>query len=729
MSEPDLKDLHVKWLAEIELYEREAEPWVSRSKKIIKLYKDESNNQGKRKRFNVLWSNVQTMKPALYARDPNPEVERRHKDRDPVGRAASEVLQRCVSYTIACQDFGQIMRQCVEDRLLPARGQVWVRYEPELEGEQLMYEKAAVDYVYWEDFGHSIARTWAEVPCVWHRSYMSRAQLIKRFGEEKGKQIPLDHVPKGLKDEKIGEQVKKACIYEGWEKDGGVWFLSKSYPELIEYRDTPPLDLTGTFPCPRPLYGTVTNDSLIPVPDYALYQTQAQELEDLTARIDRLQKGLKLVGCYDSSQAALGNILTGDENKLVPVQNWAQFAEKGGLDGAIVWLPIKEVAETLIALYESRDKAKQDLYEITGIADIIRGNSEPSETATAQQIKGRFAVLRISDGQSDVQRFACDVIRLLAEIIAENFQLETIKQISGYQLLTQEEKQQLQANPEAMQQALQQDPKLAELMEQPTWEEVHALLSNQVLREFRVDVETDSTIRTDEDADRASRSEFLTAAGGFLNQAVQAGQAVPAIAPLLGELLMFGVRSFKAGRTMEPAFEAAMKKLQQAASQPQQDPEMAKVQAQTQLEREKAQITAQLEQQKMQIAAQQEQAVQAAQAQQEMQRQQVEDQRAERDAQRQAELERFKAQLQVDADLQKAQAERETAIIIERLKIESAERIAQMNARVKLEGDAMKAQAQEHMADKQAEHESFEADKDRQSAEKLAAKKAAKSDA
>lgn len=721
---PDLKSLHAKWLAEIELYEREAEEWVGRSKKIVKLYKDADNKQGRRKRFNVLWSNVQTLKPALYARDPNPEVERRHKDRDPVGRAASEVLQRCVSYTIACQSFGQIMRQCVEDRLLPARGQVWVRYEPEFNGEQLTYEKAAVDYVYWEDFGHSIARTWDEVPCVWHRSYMSREKLIKRFGE-KGKQIPLDHVPKGLKDEKLSEQVKKACIYEGWDKETGtVWFLSKSYPELIEYAEVP-LDLTGSFPCPRPLFGTVTNDSLIPVPDYALYQTQAQELEDLTARIDRLQKGLKLAGCYDSSVPALANILTGDENKLVPVENWARFGEKGGLEGSISWLPVKEVAEVLIALYEAREKAKQDLYEITGIADIIRGNSEPNETATAQQIKGRFAVLRISDSQSDVQRFACDVIRLLAEIIAENFSLETIKQISGYRLLTQQEKTQYQAN----QQAAQQDPKLAELLDQPTWEEVHALLTNQVLREFRVDVETDSTIRTDEDADRASRTEFMTAASGFMQQAVAAGEQVPALGPLLGELLMFGVRSFKTGRTLEPAFEAAMKQLQQAASQPKQDPEMAKVQAQTQLEQQKAQITAQLEREKMQIAAQQEQAVQQAQAQQEMARQQLEDERAERDAERQAGLERFKTQLQIQADLQKAQAERETAVIIERIKAESAERIAQMNARVKLQGDAMKAEAQAEAAERQAEHDSAEADKDRQSAEKLADKKAAQTDA
>src|SRR6185436_19128463 len=311
----------------------------------------------------------------------------------PVGRTASEVLERCLSYTIDCQDFGQKMRQIVSDRLLPGRGVAWTRYEPTIEDEEVSYEQAIPDYVYWEDFGHNVARTWDEVWLVWRRVYMTRAKLVKRFGDV-GKTIPLDYTPRGIKDEKTSEDIKKAAVYELWDKDDKlVGFLSKSHPKMIETVPDP-LELTNYFPCPRPLYATLTTDSLAPTPDYALYQTQAQELEELTVRIDALQKGLKLVGVYDSSAPALATILTqGYENKMVPVDNWAKFSEKGGLNGSVAFLPIKEVAETLIALYESRDKSKQDLYEITGLADIIRGNSEPEETATAQQIKGRFAVL------------------------------------------------------------------------------------------------------------------------------------------------------------------------------------------------------------------------------------------------------------------------------------------------------------------------------------------------
>jgi hypothetical protein len=60
----------------------------------------------------------------------------------------------------------------------------------------------------------------------------------------------------------------------------------------------------------------------------------------------------------------------------------------------------------LESLYEAREKVKQDLYDITGIADIIRGVSDPSETMGAQQIKSNFATLRIGDHQRAVQEFA-----------------------------------------------------------------------------------------------------------------------------------------------------------------------------------------------------------------------------------------------------------------------------------------------------------------------------------
>lgn len=714
---PDLEGPYARYLAEIEAYETEYGKWHTRGKKVVRVYKDADNREGKTKRFNVLWSNVQTLTPALYARDPQPEIERRFKGRDPVARAASDVLERCASYTVACHGFAEVMRQCVQDRLLPGRGVAWVRYVPTLgqkpqaegvaseqpaqapvaEGEpvqpglEVLYEQVVPDYVFWEDFGHNVARFWEEVWVVWRKVYLGRDELVAEFGEV-GNDIPLDYTPKGLKDEKLNEHLKKACVYEGWDKrDGAVFFLSKSYPKLIKI--TPdPLGLNGGFPCPRPLYATTTNDSLVPVPDYALYQTQAQELESLTARIDLLQKAMKVAGVYDASAPAISQLLNDQtENKLIPVDRWAAFGEKGGLKNAVDFLPIDQVAKVLIALYEAREKSKQDLYEITGIADIIRGNSEPNETATAQQMKGRFAVLRISDSQSDVQRFARDVIRLVTEIIAEHFSLQTIQQISGVELPTEAQKQAALAE---AQMAAQQAAMMAAQTGKPpspppapkiapdavTWEQVHELIKHDVVRDFRIEIETDSTIRTDEDADRMARTEFLGAASGFLEKATLAGQQEPALVPLLGELLMFGIRGFKSARSLEPAFEEAIKGLQASASQPKPNPEMAKVEAQAKLDQQKAQTAAQLEQSKQQ-----------SQAQQETQRQQVEEQLAQAEAERTAELERYKAELTAQNDREKAVAERETAMEVARIKAAADERIALINAQLKREELTLKA--------------------------------------
>lgn len=691
-------DNYARYQGEIEAYERESEKWVERSKKIVKLYKDADNPGGKRKRFNVLWSNVETLTPALYARDPKPVADRRNKDQNKLARVSAEVLQRCLSYEIECNGFPDAMRNSVKDRLLPARGVTWHRYDPTIVEDQLKGEKVRVDYVYWEDFGHNVARTWAEVWLVWRKVYLTRDELVVKF-PEKGASIPLDHSPKNLKDEKVSEDLKKACIYELWDKKRRVIaFYSKSFTGVIDEQPDV-LELAEFFPCQKPLYGTLTTDSLIPTPDYVLYQTQALELENLTARIDSLQKALKVAGVYDSSAPALATLLNeGMENKLIPVQDWAKFAEKNGLDGAVDFLPIKEVGEVLLGLYESRDKVKQDLYEITGLSDIIRGNSEPSETATAQQIKGRFAVLRISDSQADVQRFARDSIRIQAEIIAENFSLETIKAISGVNLMTKEEKQLAQAQAKLGQPL---PPNVQALMSEPSWEEVHNLLKDDVLRDYLVDIESDSTIRTDEDADKQSANEFLMSVGGLMDKAVQAVQLSPAVGPLMGEILMFGIRKHRIGRNLEPMFEKAMEQLQQQAAQPKPDPEMQKIQAQVQLEQQKLQAQIQADQAKAQVEAQLAMAQQQAQSQQEAEKNAFDVEKSKVELQQTAQLEQFKARLQIELETHKANLEaqlqrekmameQETTLKVEAMKAESSKMIEEEKGKTQLKVAAKK---------------------------------------
>jgi hypothetical protein len=620
-SDQDLNKIG-KWWTEIKLYDREAAKFNQRRKNIVKRYKDDRDDATREgRRFNILWSNTQTLLPTLYARNPKPDIQRRFKDADPVGRVTSDVLERCVTYFCDTDKFSAVMRQCALDYLLPGRGTAWVRYVPHMKPaeeitddknnddapEAIDYEDVEVDHVHAEDFGCNYCRTWEEVWLVWRRVYMDRAELVKRF-PEKGIEVPLDHGNRDDSGKYNGQLPTKATIYEAWDKTRkvAVWF-HKDMPEALDVRDDP-LQLDGFFPCPKPLLANLANDSIIPTADYYEYQDQAAELDSLTARSASITKSLKVVGVYDASAQGLDRLLSeGVENQLIPVENWAIFAEKGGIKGAISLLPLQDIVAGLTALYEARSQVKADLYEITGIADIIRGNSQAEETATAQAIKSQFATMRISDRQRDVQRFVRETIRIMVDIICGHFQFDTIKKVSGVRLLQQAEKQQISA----MIQAQQQPPlppgvtadQLETMMSDPSWEDVEQLVHNQPMRCFRIDIETDSTIKADEEAEKASRIEFLKASGEFLQQASNVGAQQPELVPLLAQMLMFGVRAFPIGKELEGSFNSAIQKLekQAASGQPKPSPEMQKVQADMQISQQKLQAEQQAETARIQM--------------------------------------------------------------------------------------------------------------------------------
>lgn len=612
-----------KWLNTISSYDNEFKKWEARTNKIVKRYRDDNRNQNTNEtaKFNILWSNVQTLIPAVYARLPKADVSRRFGDNDPVARVASQLVERALDFEIEhYTDFRSTMKHAVEDRFLGGRGVAWVRYEPHVKEqdmpedglqvtedvdevdeygnqvktpmglmgeetqEEIEYECAPTDYVHWKDFGHTVARTWEEVTAVWRWVYMTKESLAERFGEEMAKRIPLDAGPETNKQYSQGSKdFTRAKICEIWDKDSGkVYWISKSCPQVLDERDDP-LGLENFFPCAKPLYATMTSDTLVPVPDFVLYQDQATELDILTDRIDGLVKALRVRGVYDASQPALQRLLTeGDNNTLIPVDKWMGFSEKGGLKGSIDLLPIDVMSAALIQCYRARDEIKAQIYEITGISDIVRGQTTASETATAQQIKGQYAGLRLRSMQEDVALFASELFQLKAQIICTKFQPSTILQYAAANAMQP-------ADQELIPQALQ-------------------LLQDKPLRSFRIQVDSDSLVQIDENQNKRERVEFLQAMGGFLTQAVPMSQQAPELLPMLVELVKFGVAAYKKAEPIEGTIDQAMEQIKQkqamAAQQPQQpDPEMVKMQIEQQREQARAEADMQVEQIKMQSEA------------------------------------------------------------------------------------------------------------------------------
>jgi hypothetical protein len=640
------------WFNCIAQYERTFKEWEGRADKIVKRYRDESRSRNNpNAKFNILWSNVQTITPAVFARLPRPDVSRRFRDNDPVGRVASMMLERALEFEIEhYNDYASAMKQAVQDRLLGGRGTAWVRYEPHIVGqmggeagdapldgfqvtedtdeakteggiyyeneESIEYECAPVDYVYWRDFGMTTARTWEEVTAVWRKVYMERDALIERFGEELGGRIPLDTKPDTSKsfNEKMTEGSREALIYEIWDKSTGqVIWISKSLGKILDTRDDP-LQLENFWPCPKPMFSTLTTDSLIPVPDFVLYQDQARQLDTLADRIDGFIHALKVRGVYDAAEPSLGRLFTeGENNALLPVKNYGAFSEKGGLAGAINLVDIRPIAEGLQMAYQAMDQVKGQIYEIMGIADIQRGQTDPNETLGAQIIKSNNASGRLKTMQHEVVNFATALLQIKAQIICQHFTEDTIIKISG---------------------AMQLSPQDQQLIPQAL-----ALLKDEPAKNFRIEVTSDSMIYQDEQQEKQDRVEFLTAVSGFMQTALPVAQGVPELTPLLMEMLKFGVTAFKAGKGLEGLIDETADQFRQQAEaakgQPKPpSPEQQKMEMTMQLEQAKMQakqaelqMQMQMDQQKMQMQMEVEKAKQEFQAQENQLKFQLEDQR------------------------------------------------------------------------------------------------------
>lgn len=681
------------WKGEIAAVEQLQSTWFKRGDTILKRYRDErtmADQQGQR-RLNLLWSSVQILKPAVYAKVPQAICERKFNDRDPVGRVSATILERALRNELQENGFHPSMRRARDDYLLPGRGQLWVRYEPEIgegisipasvepdvtdaggeieppdesdatekleeTGSQIISESVPVDYVHWKDFFMfpSTARTWEEVQAVGKRIFTSKTYNIERFGEEIGRQIQADP-QMTLRDRIVGDNTphtlddhnsRKRVIFEIWNKsDRKVYWISTGYDSLCDCR-ADPLELRNFFPCPEPLSATMTNESLIPVADFSEYQDQANQIDELTQRISLLAKACKIAGTYDSSNKALRRLLDeSTENELIPVDNWAMAAQKGGVAGSISLLPVKEVAEVLKILIEVRAQILEDFDRVTGTSALVSQTSDARETLGGQRLKANGGQTRIEDRREEVGRFARDVVRLVAEIIAKHFQPATLIEISGilYEEGIDPASMQPIAPDEPAQPPMpqpapgmpQQNGQLALPLQQPSppmappmvpgqppgappstamvpvqppvqnAQPMAPLLSPKVLqsiarikkaidllksdipRGYRIDIETDTMIAGDVQQERADATEFITAVTKFMEAAQMIAAQNPLSIPLMTKILQWGVRKYRTGRDLEASFEEFSEKMEKmantnaAAMGGHQSPEAAKGQADT----------------------------------------------------------------------------------------------------------------------------------------------------
>lgn len=600
------------WQNEIAKAEKRYDLFHQDGDRVIRRFMLEANRANSNMpndRYNILYSSTETIKPSLYGATPKVEAKTRQTDtQDGIKVYAAALLEQVGQYSLDMLDFDYVMQNVVSDYVLPGLGQVWVRYDPqfvpappatpadttnptagslappgntnttskvEAEGEEILKSQGtALDYVFYRDFLTGPGRHWHEIPWVSRRVFYTKKQAIKRFGEEKANKLQYSfnaqdrNATGGRTVRQVSDSPKQqAIIYEIWDKTNRkvIWY-SEEYPEDVLEEIDDPLRLEDFWPCPRPLRAVWATDSFIPKSLYSQYMPQAAELDRLTERIRYLTEALKVRGLYDGSQENLANVLDGPGNKMIPVQDWAAFTGNGGITGAVQWVPIEVVVNVLTQLYQQREICKNEIYEITGFSDIVRGVSKASETLGAQEIKNQWAGGRLRDMQREVQRFIRDIIRIMVEIAAEHYTDDNLLLYAGVNIPppTPEE---IQAKQAAMAAGQIPPPTAGEQM-MATAKQVLALVRSDKLRCASLGIETDSTILPDESKERADRMQFLNSMGAFLQQAGPMALQYPDMRGLLAGIMMFTLRTFTAARPLEKEFENFQQKLLAAPPQP-----------------------------------------------------------------------------------------------------------------------------------------------------------------
>lgn len=582
----------MNWTPRIEEAEKFLEKTIYRGRLIYQRYEDEREDatQQTQKRINLFYANVNTLKESLFNSLPKPDVSRMQRGayNDDVSRVAALIIQRGLDYEVkTAKDVKDSVEAAILERLVPGFGQVWIRFAD----EQILVER-----VYWEDFIWEPARSWNDVSWCGRKIHMSKEDFISMFGEEAYKSIdgavygdkdaPLDLTPKQINKNKI-------CVYEIWDKTTRkvIHCIKGMQAPLKENED--PLQLRDFFPCPPPLMANPTTNKFLPVPDYKIAQDQYDDIDILYARIQLIVKAIKVAGVYAAdSQTEINRMLQGQENVLIPVDNWAMFADRGGTKGLIDWYPVGEVAQVLTILQGQYTALKSELFEVTGMSDIIRGASNQYETAKAQQIKAQFASVRMNGYQRDVSFFVTHILRIMTEIMVQLYSDEKLQEIVGP--LSPED---MQLAPQALQ-----------------------ILRNDRLLSSKVDVQADSLTQSDWALEKDSRMELLGSVSQYLSTAVQLGGQVKELAPMLLGLLKFAVSGFKGAAEVEGMMDRALDQVIATASQPQPpqpspeeikaQAEMQKMQMEMQLKQQEAQQRLQLEQQQAQadLTVQQQQA-------------------------------------------------------------------------------------------------------------------------
>jgi hypothetical protein len=672
-------------------------------------YKAQDFRADEQTRFPLYWSICKTIQPAIYSRTPVGVAEKAFDTAsDPTARLAAICVERLAKNLMERAPFdrvmyatrdayihgekatcriifegditsetrrknyqavqvpgpdGQPVTQYIDEGGAPFQGQEILQDEngffTEEQVETLKGVKCEPVPLHYCDYCHTPnARHWEEIDWIRFKTPMRKQECIKYFGEEIAKKLKYSSLSDEKKDKKENE-VEVPTLYafvgETWDKQTKqVYWDCEGYDEdFIKIEDKDPWELVNFFPCPPFMLGTCGPDDMYPVPAFIQIRPMIDQLHAVADRLRRLIRSYKTIGVFDDNVPelrALQNL--DDEGIFLAVGKFRELIGDGGLDRLVKFFPIREIADSISNVVQSVTFFEQKVNELFGVPDILRGISDPRETAAAQQQKGKFISLAFSATQREFQRLCRDTIEMLVDLALKKFPDRILQDIMGYTFMKPEEQQIFPA-------ALE-------------------LLRNDQQRIIRINIETDSTITMNQNAEIENRNYLAKTLLDGIGAVAKASAENPALLPPIMETVLFVIRGIKDGKQIEETLKQSL----QQAMQPKQD-QGPDIEAQKlQLESQKLQQQQAMQQQDLEFKAQElqlrlaeQQSTQALEA----QKLQLEAAKVQQDGQVEAMHANLQAQLaasQANMDRMKLELEHYKTIMTEREKLIEERRLA-----------------------------------------------------
>jgi hypothetical protein len=437
-------------------------------------------------------------------------------------------------------------------------------------------------------------------------------EVRKRFSKRSGD--AYKNVKRSTGEGEDKENKGKIGVWEVWDRENDrVFWVSEGVSVMLD-EDKPHLKLRGFFPCPRPAYGTLKPRTLEPRPDYLRYAAHFAKINSLTKRIYDLLDMVRMKGLIPAGGDigdAVEQAMKDDDNAAMLIPVPAAALIQGSTGNFVQWLPLEQVAAAITGLIEARRELFSDYDRLSGISDIMRGETEAEETLGAQQLKSQYGSVRVREKIDELQRLARDVTQIAAEIMADNFSKETLLEMSQMQIpskaeiekrikaiekaaqgelksltdkaeemITKGREQGQQIDPQQAQQQFEQAKqqvitKYSQILQQETdqvpIEDVMKLLRDDKARGFAFEIATDSTIMTDELQEKSSRNEFLTVFSSATQGLIGLSALGEPAAKLAGGILKFVLQPYRVGRELDALIDDFIDAAPEMAAQAQGD--------------------------------------------------------------------------------------------------------------------------------------------------------------